>query len=73
MTNHEFDKTRIEFNKQVRELYDFSCSSRVVSPANRINLQILDIRGRSLIYRRNKKGPRTDPRSTPRDRPAKDD
>ena len=61
VANQEYNKTRIEFNTRVRGMHDFLYNSRVVSSVEQINLQILDLSGRSLMYRRNNEGPRTNP------------
>jgi hypothetical protein len=49
----------------IREVRDFSEKIKLVSSANSINLKSIEVLRMSLIYSRNKIGPKMDPWGTP--------
>ena len=63
---HQFMKfSRSEFKLLVSSRIEESENDRVASSANRSNTQNYNVNGKSFTYRRNSKGPRTDPCMTP--------
>jgi hypothetical protein len=71
--NHKYKLGNTSLKSFLRQKQDFSENKIVVSSAYKINLHKLDIEGKSLIYKRNNKGPSTEPWGTPRDTRAKSD